>query len=1044
MIQLPILTPFAHTTAENIANDGLGQMVNDHLGNPVIEIDDAKIYTIDPDRLVQLNAPSVFDGYLSVQMHGTPAQAACRFTPQFADAHGQPLHGVRREGCVLRLNQFTAYLLPQAMFELSELITQASQPDADEALRWRVVERAKNAGERVRFEGLPDNTVFQNSHAVAMDVVMNADGSVSIQPRISGVSEHTYLNHKVRLNQTGRTILVMTEVRGQGADRQVVRQITESVVIKAHQRIQAVGRIAREDVGKFLDNPAAFILNDDEAADSVAIDFGSYRITGIGEPYVGYFGSKNLDTPIKEALMRDGDPTVHEDIRGSVLKSVARKSVGEVKDLIKDIERAADDHAPHIILPNGEVLPQAAFATAVATLNGVVKKAAAASGGGASTDRQIIQIKPNDEDGVGFDFVARKPLSEIRVNHQEPADLFAAIAYPPKSYQIAGVNWLKDLFEADYRGAILADDMGLGKTYQMVVFMNYLLGLPPYQGANAQKILIVAPTILLDNWHDEVNKFVVDTVARTRFKAKVVRGHDLAYRNLKKQGSTHPYNSFDVAQFLTVEDSPNVLIISYETLSNYQFSWIDKAFNWGCVIYDEAHKIKNPNAQISQAARALSSLTSFSALLTGTPIENELRDLWALFDVFDPAHLGNWKAFKKKFVSNDKDVDTRLRERVGNYVLRRFKKDYLGNELPQKIEKTHEVRFSNDEATEYLSIKNQEASALERLHGLKAFGLHPELKHAKQRNADLNAFSKTVELLRLLGEIQSKGEKAIVFVMSRVAQDALRYGIQTQFDIDVAIINGDNNSPAQVKDKLGGFKNTQGFAVIILSTLAAGVGLTITEANHVIHYERWWNASKEDQASDRAYRIGATRDVYIHHIIGALPHERGNVQKSFDQALNELISQKRTTAGYLVPPKNIQATDIIDATMSATLKERVAAMAWNEFEMLIKRLYEAQGCMCELTPAYPAREYGADIVAINPQEHKVLIQCKHSSSGLAADVTAVYQLDEARTYYQTERLVAVCNTMFTPAAQEAAVRFGVKLVGWVELGKLLTQYQVDV
>jgi HJR/Mrr/RecB family endonuclease len=333
---------------------------------------------------------------------------------------------------------------------------------------------------------------------------------------------------------------------------------------------------------------------------------------------------------------------------------------------------------------------------------------------------------------------------------------------------------------------------------------------------------------------------------------------------------------------------------------------------------------------------------------------------------------------------------------------------------------------------------------LVRLHGLKAFGLHPELKNAPNQNADLNAFSKTVELLRLLESIKNKGEKAIIFVMSRVAQDSLRFGIQTQFGINVSIINGENNSPAQVKDKLGGFKATDGFAVIILSTLAAGVGLTITEANHVIHYERWWNASKEDQASDRAYRIGATRDVYIHHIIGTLPRIDGAQPLSFDQALNQLITQKRTKAGYLVPPKNINTADIIDATMQATLREKIAAMDWQEFEVLVKKIYEAQGFECELTPAYPAREYGADIVGKKMNE-TIVVQCKHSQGNKTKDETVIYQLqEEAREHYQANRLIAVTNTEFSLSTRSLAQRYGVALVEQETLEQLLDELNIHI
>jgi SNF2 family DNA or RNA helicase len=319
----------------------------------------------------------------------------------------------------------------------------------------------------------------------------------------------------------------MTEVRGAGANRLVIRQITETEVIKAHQRIEAIGRIARENVDKFLSNPSAFILHGDESADEVAIDFSSYRITGMGTPYIGYFGSKNLDSPIKQALIQDGNPSVHEEIRQWVIESVDKQSVAKVKTLIEKIEQAEKSNTQQTELPNGEILPKSWFEVAKITLKKIADKAIAQAG--ISADKLVLQIKANDEHGVDFDFITRKPLNEIRTNHQDKGDLFNAIAFQPKSYQVAGVNWLKDLFEADYRGGILADDMGLGKTYQLVVFMNHLLGLPQYQGKDAQRTLIVAPTILLDNWCDEINKFVADRAALERFQIRIFRGADLSY-----------------------------------------------------------------------------------------------------------------------------------------------------------------------------------------------------------------------------------------------------------------------------------------------------------------------------------------------------------------------------------------------------------------------------------------------------------------------------------------------------------------------------------
>ncbi|MBD3794200.1 MAG: SWF/SNF helicase family protein, partial [Campylobacterales bacterium] len=162
------------------------------------------------------------------------------------------------------------------------------------------------------------------------------------------------------------------------------------------------------------------------------------------------------------------------------------------------------------------------------------------------------------------------------------------------------------------------------------------------------------------------------------------------------------------------------------------------------------------------------------------------------------------------------------------------------------------------------------------------------------------SYSKAKKLLSLLNEIKAKQEKVIIFVINHIGQDMLRYGIEESFEINVDIINGSDNDQNSVKRKLDAFTKQNGFGVIILSPLAAGVGLTITEANHVVHYERWWNASKEDQASDRVYRIGQNKDVFIHYIIGKLPSGK----KSIDEAIHELIAQKRETAGFLIPPKS--------------------------------------------------------------------------------------------------------------------------------------------
>ncbi|MFZ7332662.1 SNF2-related protein, partial [Avibacterium avium] len=469
----------------------------------------------------------------------------------------------------------------------------------------------------------------------------------------------------------------------------------------------------------------------------------------------------------------------------------------------------------------------------------------------------------------------------------------------------------------------------------------------------------------------------------------------------------------------------------------------DQQFNFGCIIFDEAHNIKNPNAKISQAAKAISSLVKFNVLLTGTPIENELRDLWTLFDVFAPEHFGSWTSFKEEFVNvSEVGLDEKLRQRCSNYLLRRLKKDYLGKELPKKIEKIHEVVFSRGEQDLYESYRDSRVDdAITKIHKLRSFSLHKDLVRNINDDVKLEDFSKSKKLIEILEQIKNNKEKAIIFVMRRTAQDLLCYGLNKHFGLNIQVINGDNSNNAELL--LQNFRDSVGFNVIILSTLAAGVGLTVIEANHVIHYERWWNASKEDQASDRVYRIGQSKDVFIHHIIGGLP----NNTVSIDQAVHQLISQKRETAGFLIPPKNVSPNEIAnEGTISSTplsLEEKLKLLTWSEFEDLVAEIYRRQGYSIEMTRA-SGSDYGADVIAYKDNE-KLAIQCKHSAHGYTKDQEAIYQLvTEAKDLHKPTKLIAVCNTKFSKTAHREATRHNVELIEMHDLLKKMQELCISL
>jgi superfamily II DNA or RNA helicase len=1008
---------FAKTIAQNLDDDGLVEFDGETL-----KIENEKIYEIEPQRRKLLGLPSEFDGFLGMRMHGTPNATNCFFSLQFADSNGQTLANAKHEGAVLAVGT-QSFLLPLEFFVVCERIKKANAT-RDEFDYWGVIESAKNGGSKIRFEGLPEDNEVQIIEKVKIDVATNDDGSLTLSPLIGDLTPQGRQRYDNRISDEGRNGLLVTEVQNGKTYRYgILRKALE-----ASRRIIQKSHIPKEDAARFFANPQAALLEGEETPEELGLDFGgNYRIVGIGEPYFGYFGSVPLDSPIARILSEGSGAEIAKQTREATAHICEGKSAEEIRGALRDVEKSIK--AGHTKI---EVFGAEFFGSQIETVKNELKKIldteAPSSEESTSNQKLVLKILYNDDESIEYRYETRKPIEQITTNNSEQGRLFDNLIFPPKSYQIEGVNWLIDLYESGFPGGLLADDMGLGKTYQLIAFFDYL-----FKNHPQKRILIVAPTILIDNWKLEIEKFIKNT---RNFKVKILRGKDLTYRAKKDQS----FNSFDVTNLLESENYPSIILTTYQTLTNYQFpfSQNDK-WHFDCVVFDEAHNLKNPSSQQSQAARAVAAGIKFKVLLTGTPIENELRDLWALFDIFDPSHFGSWKKFKKEFVGSDAmDADEKLRAKASNYILRRLKKDYL-KELPKKQEKVYRVPLGVD-TQGYLDILNSSAKALTRMQGLKEFCLHKKLADKNENQAAvfedriLENFAKTVELLRVLDEIKSNGEKVIMFVLSRLAQDMLRHHLQAHFGITISVINGDSNKGAQVENSLKSFKSQNGFAIIILSPLAAGVGLTITEANHVIHYERWWNASKEDQASDRAYRIGQTKDVFVHYILATLDEKT-----SFDEALHELITVKRKTAGFLVPPKGINESDLgASMGMEISIEEKLDALDGSSFEDLIFKLYAAMGYDCEKTPN---PEYGADAIATKENE-RLAIQCKYSRNGKPRDKEAIRQLIAEADYWKPTIKIAATNTAFDKGAKELSEKLSIKLLEREKLLELIVKYSI--
>jgi hypothetical protein len=509
-----------------------------------------------------------------------------------------------------------------------------------------------------------------------------------------------------------------------------------------------------------------------------------------------------------------------------------------------------------------------------------------------------------------------KPLADLALDslsYAPPPHLAQDICL--LDHQKLGVGWLQALCnDATVRGALLADDMGLGKTIQVLSFIHWHRQEQENQNSN-KPYLIIAPVALLSNWVGENTRFFPSGELTT------VVLHGRTSRDLH----TH-------------ELSRNLLIITnYETLSNQILTWA--RVDWAVVTLDEAQQIKNPQTFKSQAARSLKS--DFNIALTGTPVENELLDLWTLMDFVEPGLLGTQKQFKETYSPEEigKKEFVALRDRIGMRMLRRLKQDVL--DLPAKFlypsgwtgsgfhPWSKEMSVSQHQAyhdlvhffkgAEFKNHNQRQSSVLSTIQGFRALTDHPYVADKRLIPILESSIEELIEksaklqvTIKLLREIQAQGEKAIVFSGLRLSQQLLRRVIQDVFNVHTPVVNGETPVSASRAEHsrqgiIDEFNNTDGFGVVILSPLAAGVGLNVTSANHVIHFTRHWNPAKESQATDRAYRIGQKKPVHVY-----FPMSLSEKFESFDAVLHRLLVQKQELAeDALTPTRDFNERDFI-------------------------------------------------------------------------------------------------------------------------------------
>ena len=416
-----------------------------------------------------------------------------------------------------------------------------------------------------------------------------------------------------------------------------------------------------------------------------------------------------------------------------------------------------------------------------------------------------------------------------------PADLRAEL----RPYQAVGVNWLS-LLRQSKLGGILADDMGLGKTLQALCIMG-------------ARTLVVCPRSVIHNWRDELLRF------RPSLSVRLYHG---ASR--------------------TLETPSDVLITTYGTLRQD----IDElgARDWSTVVLDEAQNIKNPESQAAQAAFRLKG--EFRLALSGTPVENRLEELWSLFHFTAPGLLGGRSQFQRHYATpianGDEPSAARLRQRIRPFLLRRLKRDVL-QDLPPRTDVTLHIELSDDERAIYETIRRSSRdavaklaapgsnvmAALEALLRLRQAACHPSLLPGQQR-----AQSSKVEcLLEALEDATSEGHKALVFSQWTSLLDLIEEALDER-KFGYTRLDGQTRDRAAVVQD---FQRDDGPPILLTSLKAGGTGLNLTAADHVFLMDPWWNPAVEDQAADRAHRIGQQRPVMVYRLVARETVEEGIV-----------------------------------------------------------------------------------------------------------------------------------------------------------------------
>lgn len=1027
------------------------ELVDNGLATPkdsIVEIEAEDILTLDEIDKRLLDLPSDYPFVIYIEADGILSQGSFKFKYGFFDfvPNGNRLF-FDREGAILK-NSGTQYLLSLNQFKVLEAIeafnslSESSRTFHHNLTCFADIKSLSDDIATMLDSFLQSQNVL-HPEKIKIDVAFENE-ILELKPKIDNLKQES-LEKAFDLSPTIKPIYNVADENG-GTTRVIIDEVQKEELTRLKHNRKISNHELIEDI---VENPENYF--DDNIID---LAYFSQRVREIGiykpkfYPFVCPYKSEWIPGfIIKDKL--NGDKKIHFKTPIELAEFETERNIA-----IKEGKTHFNYKSEQVSVEDADKIVSIATKQFENPKEPIVKESS-------TNSDEVLIIKENAD------------LLEYIENNRNPESLqhsffnIENLVHPIelKEHQIEGVAWLQSLFRENLNGCLLADDMGLGKTLQLLYFIEWHA-----QNINDNKpYLIVAPVSLLENWESEYKRFFYPTNLELRFLYGAT-------------GIGRDFSRSDVSEL----QRKQLILTNYESLRSYQMNLC--AVDYSIVVLDEAQKIKTPGTLVTNVSKALKA--DFKIAMTGTPVENTLVDLWCIMDFSVPGLLGNAKDFAKNYqkpLSNeDTDIHAlgeQLRSQIGVFIKRRLKQD-VAKDLPKKNLKVLTRTMPEIQANRYfveidlakndnLDGVNRRNQILKSLWAIRDISDHPYLvdNQINMFNSSelISSSAKLQILIEVLYEIQSKSEKAIIFADRKETQKMLQKVIYETFKISPpSIINGDTPSSKQKESSsklsrqqtIDRFQNEDGFNVIIMSQLAAGVGLNVVGANHVIHYTRHWNPAKEEQATDRAYRIGQTRDVTVYYPMAVFPesfqNEKGERQKSFDEILDVLLSRKKSLASSTLFPteqSEVRPDEIFDDVFgNIENQSNNKPLLFNEIEKLNPRLFEAyvaslytkQGFQVYLTPF--TNDKGADVVALSPKGN-YLIQAKQSQSTISND--AIQEVVTSKKYYENHfsekfNLVVLTNNYFGSSATTLSNSNEVEKIDRTKLESLIRRFPVTI